>query len=214
MGLAENRKSIMTSAKRLTELQGDLEIISAYDVYHKEISAVKELKHDVKQTESDLRLANKNLEAAHVLEQTVKEAEILAMEKTLANINEFSRSYLEEMFSESISVTLENHKSDRKSKSKGSKLQMNTSVLYRGKLYNSIDELSGGEKQKCNLAFLLAVNSMVGSPFLFLDECLNNLDGSTNMDILTYLRGVADKKLVLVVSHPAIEGNFDTIIKL
>jgi DNA repair exonuclease SbcCD ATPase subunit len=212
--LTENRKKVMTSAKRLSELQEKLEIISSYEVYQKDVSRVKDSKRDLKQAEFDLKLASKNLEAAHGLEQTVKEAEILAMEKTLTNINISSASYLEEMFSEDpICIRLENHKTD-KSKSKGSKLQMNTNVQYRGKRYNSVDELSGGEKQRCNLAFLLAVNSMVNSPFLFLDECLNNLDNNTNMDTLTYLKGVADKKLVLVISHEAIEGSFDKIIEL
>ncbi len=215
--LSENRKKTMGSAKRLTELQEDLEIVNAYDLYQKDISRVKELKSNLKQTESDLRVSNKNLEAAHGLEQTVKEAEILAMEKTLININEFSRSYLEEMFPDPISVTLENHKPDTsksKSKSKASKLQMNTIVFYRGRRYNNIEEMSWGEKQRCNVAFLLAVNSMVGSPFLFLDECLNFLDAGTKMDILTQLRCVTDKKLVLVVSHEAVKGSFDDVITL
>nr|QBK85760.1 MAG: chromosome segregation ATPase [Marseillevirus LCMAC101] len=215
--LTENRKNTMGSVKRLTELQEDLEIVSAYDIYQKDISREKELKYDLKHKESELRLATKNLEAAHGLEQTVKEAEILAMEKTLSNINEFSRPYLEEMFSEPITVTLENYKDDSKGKStskKDCKLKMNTVVFYHGKRYNSIDELSGGEKQRCNLAFILAVNSMVGSSFLFLDECLNFLDAGANMDILTHLRSVADEKLVLVVSHEAIKGNFDDIIEL
>jgi len=213
-GLAENRKKAMSSAKRLAELQEELEIISSYEMYQKDVSRAEETGRDLKRAESDLRLAGKDLEAAHGLEQTVKEAEILAMEKTLTNINISSASYLEEMFPDDpICIRLENRKTD-KSKSDGSKLQLNTNVQYRGKCYNSVDELSGGEKQRCNLAFLLAVNSMVNSPFLFLDECLNNLDGSLNMEILSYLKGVADKKLVLVVSHEAVEGNFDEIVEL
>jgi len=213
--LTDVRKKMMSSAKRLAELQEDLEIISKYDAYQKDASRVKELKTNFKQAEIDLKSAGKDLEAAHGLEQTVKEAEILAMEKTLANINGHARTYLENIFPEPITIRLENRKDiSKSSKNKETKLQMNTVVFYRGKKYNSVDELSGGEKQRCNLAFLLAANSMCSSPFLFLDECLNNLDGSMNMDILSYLRGVADNKLILVVSHEAIEGNFDSIVSL
>jgi DNA repair exonuclease SbcCD ATPase subunit len=214
--LSENRKKTMTFAKKLTGLQESLELVSAYDMYQKDVSRVKELRDNLKQKEFDLKTANKNLEAAHGLEQTVKEAEILAMEKTLININEHAREYLEEMFPNPITVRLENYKTDTsKTKNKGNaKLKMNTVVINHGRIYNSVEELSGGEKQRCNMAFLLAVNSMMGSPFLFLDECLNFLDGGTNMDILSYLHRVANKKLVLVVSHEAIQGNFDEIIEL
>ena len=208
--LNDNRKKTMSSVKKLSELQEKLEIVSAFDIYQKDMDRAANLKSELKEKISGLKVANQNLEAAHGLEQTVKEAEILALEKTLTNINEHAKVYLETMSDIPISVRLENHKADKKD----TKLKMNVVVIKHGKTYNSVDELCGGESQTCNLAFLLAVNAMVNSPLLILDECLNFLDGGANMEILTYLRGVADKRLVLVVSHEAIKGSFDDVVEI
>jgi ABC-type transport system involved in cytochrome bd biosynthesis fused ATPase/permease subunit len=89
---------------------------------------------------------------------------------------------------------------------------MTTNVVYKGAAYSSLDQLSGGERQRCNLAFILAVNDIVGSPFLLLDECLNNLDGETHAEILDFLRQACYGKLVLVVAHEAAIAKFDEVV--
>lgn len=86
-------------------------------------------------------------------------------------------------------------------------------IKYKGYTYTSFDELSGGETQLCELAFMLAVNDMVNSPLLFLDECLNNLDEEINAEMLEYLREFSENKLTLVVSHEAVTGIFDRVIE-
>ena len=117
----------------------------------------------------------------------------------------------QEMFEEDISVRLESYKL---TKSKNLKTQMNVTVEYRGHKYNNIDELSGGEKQRCELAFLLAVNDMLGSQIILLDECLNNLDSGVNMDVLLQLKKLVGNRLVMVVSHEAVQGVFDHTIEV
>jgi ABC-type Mn2+/Zn2+ transport system ATPase subunit len=90
---------------------------------------------------------------------------------------------------------------------------MNTVVRYKGD-ESSMDDLSGGETQRVELAFLLAVNDMIGSPMILLDECLNNLDAEINMDVLSQLRDLSGGKIILVISHEAVEGVFDEIVTL
>ena len=56
------------------------------------------------------------------------------------------------------------------------------------------------------------MNDIVGSPFLLLDECLNNLDGETHTFILDFLRQTCQGKLILVVAHEAAAAKFDEVV--
>ncbi len=155
--------------------------------------------------------AKSQLQGAIGLEEAGKEAEILAMEKTIESINEHAREYLETLFKDPIVVRLESYKTTTKNTKKA---QINTIVEYQGDRYNSVNELSGGEGQRCELAFILAVNDMIGSNVLLLDECLNNLDAEINTEVLSYLHKLSCNKLILVVSHEAIRGVFDEIVEI
>ena len=150
------------------------------------------------------------LEGFYGLEEAGREAEILSLEETVRSINEHARVYLDEMFKDPIMVRLSCVK-ELKTGKKPAKLQLNTTIDYQGDAYESIEELSGGERQRCDMAFLLAVNDMLGAKMILLDECLNNLDSTINTDVLSMIRDLCgSNKLILVVSHEAIRGVFDT----
>ncbi len=182
-----------------------------YLQHYSNIESINILKTKVKKADSDLKNAEGMLRGASGLQEAGKEAEIKSLEQTIVSINEHAKVYLKRMFEETISIRLESFKL---TKSKVMKSRMNVVVEYQGHLYNSFDELSGGEKQKCELAFLLAVNDMIGSQIILLDECLNSLDGEINMEVLMYLKELVGDKLVLVASHEGIEGVFDHVIKI
>lgn len=185
-----------------------LDSMSEYETYQKYLEEVAVLEKRIKRTNAKLDEINDHLEGLYGLEETGKEAEILALEETVKSINEHARIYLDQMFEEPIFVRLQCVK-ERGGK-KGLKLQMNTSIDYQGNTYQDIDELSGGERQRCDVAFLLAVNDMLGGKLLLLDECLNNLDSSVNTEVLALIRDSCSHKLIIVVSHEAIRGVFDS----
>ena len=87
-------------------------------------------------------------------------------------------------------------------------------ILYKGHEYDSIEDLSGGERQRCDLSFLLGVNDMLGSNMILLDECMNNLDQDINTDVIRMIKELCASKQIIIASHEAISGTFDTIIKL
>lgn len=152
---------------------------------------------------------DKSLEGFYGLEDAGREAEILSLEETVRSINEHARVYLDQMFEDPIVVELRCVKEVKTKKT--TKLQLNTTILYQGETYENVEELSGGERQRCDMAFLLAVNDMVGAKMIFLDECLNNLDATINTDVLSMIRDLCGgHKLILVVSHEAVRGVFDT----
>ena len=141
-----------------------------------------------------------------------QEAEVRAVSRVIHLINSAAHVYLAQMFDDPITVRMS---TSRKLVNGKTKFQITSVVEYGGQLYpKGVKSLSGGERQRCNLAFILAVNDLVGGKFLFLDECLNHLDAEVNTDILTRLRQAVGQKTVLVVSHEAVRGVFDSIVKV
>lgn len=197
--------------KTLNELQETYQILSKLEQYNRDLKNMEKLKQKLEDTKDDLTQSIDNLSGALGLRESVKEAEILSLEHTVNSINEHAKIYLQEMFDDNINIYLDNQKL---TKTQNVKTQMNVYLEYKGYTYNSIDELSGGEKQRCELAFLLAVNDMLGSKIILLDECLNNLDSEVNMEVLLHLKRLVGNRLVLVISHEAVQGIFDHVIKV
>lgn len=208
--ISELQKESNTLNKSLQELIKVYSILQKRETYRKDLEHISNLENDLNSLEDKLNRAEKDLRGALGLMESTKEAEILSLERAVSSINQYAKIYLEKMFENDICVKLQ---SVKQTKNK-TKIQMNVSVEYHGHKYNNIHELSGGEKQRCELAFLLAVNDMLGSKILLLDECLNNLDLENNTDVLLHLKNFVNNKLVLVVSPEAVQGVFDSIIEI
>ena len=187
--------------------------LNKYNQYLRHNIVVNEWKEKIEKGEKEVILSERLYSAALILKNKCHKAEIMALKETIENINEHARYYLGMMFvHEKICVRLENFKKTKKS---GVKCKMNVHVEYKGFEYDSIEQLSGGERERVALAFILAVNSMMNSRVLMLDESLSSLDANTNSEIFTLLRDeVAKNKLVVVVSHEANRGIFDHVYNL
>jgi DNA repair exonuclease SbcCD ATPase subunit len=199
----------------MKENQKDTDIINNYNLYEMYLEYLKNCKDWNKRLNNFNSIYEKSkfrYSALLKIKEKSYEAEMLALENTITNINIHAKHYLDMMFEDNpIIVQLENCKKDSKN---NIKLKMNLSILYKGSVYDSIDQLSGGESDRISLAFILAINEMMNSPILMLDECLASLDGETNTDIFELLRDIANNKLILVVSHEATRGIFDNIITI
>jgi len=197
----EYQRQLVEHTRAMTQCQRQLQIVQR-------VEELQRLKEERDRTQLSLTAEEAKLRGAHGLEEASRQAEVLAIERTIQSINEHAQVYLSEMFGDDIVVRLESFKRG------GDKPTMNVSVAYKGGEYAGVDELSGGERQRCNLAFILAVNDMLGSPLLLLDECINNLDAEVHADVLEILKRSCQGKLVLVVSHEAVHGVFDEVIEV
>lgn len=200
-----------------TELMENLEkihtlisISTDYLSYQKDVERIAALSQEIDQTKEELTIQQRFLEGALGLMSSDKEAQILSLKTTISKINSYAEYYLRKIFDdEPISVTLHSHKLSQKGDAVS---KINTVIEYRGDKYNSFGELCGGESQQCELAFLFGVNDMLGSNIVFLDECVNNLDGETNMKTINVLKKIAGNKLILIIAHEAVLGVFDEVI--
>ena len=194
----------------LLENQEQITGLTAYRHYLEWKIDVDEAEGELEDLQRHHQSHIRHLIAAEILKRKSVEAEVVALTRMVAEINMRASYYLEMMFIEPICVTIESIKRNQKG---DAKFQLNSMVNYQGCVYDNINQLSGGEYQRVMLSFQLAINDLLGSPILMLDECLNNLDAELNTSILGCLKEVSNNKLILVVSHEAVQGIFDSIHK-
>lgn len=173
---------------------------------HKEATEKLKLKIVEIKKENE-KLEQRQKELFSVREKSAQ-AEVLALDKTVDTINTIAKNYLDQFFKDPITVMIDNYKQGKNDL----QCKMNTIIEYRGEEYSSIDQLSGGERQKCELAFELAINEFMKSNILMLDECINNLDNEVNTEIIELLRDNAQNKLIMMISHECVNGLFDKVV--
>lgn len=215
-------EELFASLTRITEELGNLKdetddmndtlkIVKTISQYNLLTSELTELNAELSDATLQLERSKRLLAGAKGLEESAKEAELLSISKVISDINHHAEPYMSAFFDTSVTVRLENLKITKDE----TKLQINTYVEYQGNV-TTFETLSDGEQQKCELAFLLGVNDLLGGRVLILDETVNNCDSSVTLDIMECLRNLESShnlnKLVLVVAHHVPTGIFDVVI--
>jgi DNA repair exonuclease SbcCD ATPase subunit len=206
---------------QIAELETELEKVNTYiqstqssllkaTIYQEYQAIQRELSNLTLKEEEVL----KTLEGVYALDKASRAAHIQTLTTTINNINRNSRVYLDQLFPErKISVRLE-IKTHTKSGDVASNIFIGVRVDYKGMEDFDVGSLSGGEKQRINLAMLLGVNDLFNSSTLLLDECLNNLHSGIQYDTLEFLKSVCPDKQILVVSHNSIDGVCDYVTEV
>lgn len=155
----------------------------------------------------------------------LKRASLLTLQNYIDTLNVSLEEALCDVFDEPIDITFKLlHSKTAKAKLETghfseeefdlTSVKLQPTIVYKGEEYPSARYFSGGEKQRFNLALLYALSKSFVTPLLFIDEGLNNLNESTNSDILLKLKEWAAHRTIVVVSHEAIEGMFDRVIRI
>ena len=108
---------------------------------------------------------------------------------------------------EPINVKINTFKEVKKNK----KPQINVEVGYKS-MNCDIGCLSGGEYDRVQMAFTLAISDMVQSPLILLDESVSSLDEQTSCRILEHIKNT--NKSVINVAHQVCSGSFTEIVNL
>jgi DNA repair exonuclease SbcCD ATPase subunit len=152
------------------------------------------------------------LHTAERLKQIATDVECQVLQYTVDAINTTMNCLAETMFEEPIQIQLKLYKKLKTSKK--IKPTVNLEIRYRGGVYESIGQLSGGEGDRLSLLLTLALHRMSDSPLLLFDETFSSLDGPIKDQCLRAIRSVAPTKLVLAVDHQCVEGYYDKVVEV
>jgi DNA repair exonuclease SbcCD ATPase subunit len=188
-----------------------LESVNEYLEYAKHSSDRGRWVKKLEAAEERLSVAEKRHVANLALKDRYTQAELVALETTINSINEHTRYYLDTFFADhQLAARVTTVKKDKNIHT----LKITTTINYKGHEYDSVSQLSGGEFDRCTLASICGINSMLSSPLLILDESLSSLDTDTNTEIIRFLSELSQDKLILVCSHEAVRGIFDHIVEI
>ena len=209
---------------KLTELKNNIKI---YDELHIEITNNLQLINTFLEYEKELNIYNVAVEKMNVLKMEEKEcqieyesvlllkekiieAESIAMSYIILSINTTARLYLDLFFIDNpISVLLVPFKETKT----GKKSQLNIEIMYKS-MKCDINMLSGGELCRVILAFTLAFSELFNIPVILLDECTAALDQELTNVVIDGIKENFMNKLVVIIAHQTIKGNFDHIIEI
>lgn len=135
-----------------------------------------------------------------------------ALQELADQISLTTNQIVGELFEEPIYIELKLFR-ELKSKDK-TKSQFNIEVRYKGCTYDNLKRLSGGESNRVSLALTLSLARVSNSPVLFLDECMNNMNGSIRELCIKVIRRYSSHKTIINICHDIVEGFHDNVITI
>ena len=194
-------KVLRDRVTRLGQYETYLEAKGTWEKWSKRLRVAQE----------DEAAAQRSLAVADRFMRKILETEGAAVLNTIDNINAHLAYYTEHFFLDPMSVEITPFKETKD----GEKLNINIRVFYKG-CACKVDELSGGEQARLELAICLAINALGSGSLLLLDESFSSLDSETTDEIVDLLKAHAREsgKLILVIAHQVSEGSFDHVVTL
>lgn len=210
--LTQNREKMETYRKKTEQYRMHIQRIEKWEMVERDNTAYQEIQVKITETEEKKLAMMDRLRCLVKLRDHIKQAEQQSLSDFIDALNRHAAIYIEDFFpDDDITVEL---KTVQEGKSTGKeKVTLHFDVQYR-EMNGDLSFLSGGEKDRVNLAFTLAFSELVENRILLLDECISSLDAETSNVVLGQLKEKYKGKLVLVVSHQANLGFFDDIINL
>lgn len=192
--------------EQLDEMRVQFEQYTRYQMDQRVRDQRAALTAELEETVAKAKKMNGEKVAIERLKQLQREAETMSMEHVIDTLNAYASEYLEKFFDDTIKAELIQYKKT----SKNVKLSIEMDVEKNGHKYE-VHEFSQGEGIKINLAFILAMNRLVGSKWLFLDEVLQHLDKDITLEIYSCLSSLcSDQGLtIFVIQQNPNHGFFD-----
>lgn len=172
---------------------------------------LKSMRDSIEESSKNKEYLSDRLRCLVKLRDHVKTSEQKCVADFINSLNDHASIYIEQFFpDEDIKVEL---KTTQETKSGKEKVSLNFELTYR-QIIGDLSYLSGGERDRINLAFTLAFSEIINNRILLLDECISSLDAETTNVVLENLKEKYKGKLVILVSHQANLGFFDKVIDI
>ena len=175
-------------------------------------SRMQTRRSELEQTQEACLALQADVLALSKLKQLALLTECQQLQSTVDSINVTMDEIFKRIFDDPITVTLKLFKilkSDKRTKP-----SVNLVILYKGAEYDSVNQLSGGESARISMGVVLALNRVVGSPILLLDECFGALNGDLREESLSTIRHFSNPgNTTLVISHEDNEADYDDVVQ-
>jgi DNA repair exonuclease SbcCD ATPase subunit len=176
-------------------------------LYQKKVEEYLTYTKNKQHSQEKLIESEKNFTLAKKFKEHVRTAEMLALNGLIEEINSHLSTYLSVFFPDNpLTLALCLFKANEKTKTVRN--QINIQIGYRG-VNTDLTTLSGGEIDRVNLAFTLALAEIFSIPLLMLDETLSSLDSETTQNILEHIQ--KESRSILVIAHQVSSGLFDHV---
>ncbi len=199
--------------KESDNISKEITLLTSIKEFFQELELYNKWESNLSKVKKEEQVLTKNLTTNEVLLNRILQAEVICIEKVIEDINMKTKIYLEKFFDVPPIIDIASFKVTKKEEKKGSegKPCINIKVNHNGEDCE-LSNLSGGEYDRCKVSFLLAFSSLTSSPIMMLDESVSSLNEELVTDILDVLKD--QDKLILVISHQAIKGEFEKVIEL
>lgn len=209
--LTSEREKLQTYEEKSVNYKSYIEQLTDWNRIHKDNVKYKEIETSISVSQTQKENLSDRMRCLVKLKEHVKNAERKCITDFIDSLNDHASLYIEQFFpDEDIKVDL---KTIQESKTGKEKISLNFEINYK-QMVGDLSYLSGGEKDRVNLAFTLAFSELVNNRLLLLDECISSLDAETTNVVLENLKEKYRGKLVLLVSHQANIGFFDSVVNI
>lgn len=214
-------QSLMASTKQhhqfiMQQWEYPTELIPFYQEYA--LNMIKYMKYkksmnEIHENKRTCAIYYTQLEQLESLFQHIIQTEGVCLEQFIRRVNQKMKTYITHFFPDGsmhMEVCAERE-------TKTGKIKNEICVqLIQNNHPTELKYLSGGEYDRCALAFMLAINELSHSAFLFLDESISSLDERLSEEVLEIIKEKQTelRKLVIIISHQAVTGSFENVIHI
>lgn len=134
------------------------------------------------------------------------------LQKFVDTFNALLQELLTELFVDPIIAKLSLEKQNKSNDKIRS--VVNFLIKYKGCEFDSVNTLSGGERDRLSLALMIATSLICGSKLILLDECLASLNEELRLICIQTANKYLPGKTVINVCHSVTQGFHDSVVVL
>ena len=143
------------------------------------------------------------------IKTTIIETKNQILEDLTESLNSILEDLTQDIF-EDISIKIQMFKKSKVKKN--IKAECNFEIKLKNHVYENINSLSGGEKDRISFCMTLAFSILSNNPIIMLDESISSLNEDMKVKCLNLIKSHVPEKVVLLVSHDIVHGFFDHVI--
>jgi len=209
--LQETKEQIISFEQKIEGYETSVKQLNSWKQIHDTNTKYTELAESIRISKDAKDYLMDEIKCYEKLLYFVKEAETRSIFDFIDSLNQHANMYIEDFFpDEDIRVNLVTNKELKSGKDK-------TGLFFEVQYHTikgDLDFLSGGQRDRINLAFTLAFSELVQSRILLLDECISSLDSETSDTVIETLKEKYKGKLILCVAHQVNTGAFDQVVTI